>query len=546
MMGCSHKSRQQIRLARKSRRADLLAIAGIIAFFAPSANAQQIPGPVFGLPIEGGPGVTPGPSQPDRPNPSDSRGRAVGTAYNSAYDLYDRTGTSLMRALQLPCLDADVREGLLKRANETINQIRSLAREYSAVRYGGLMLKTAPWVRDLQNLLLKVAAKPICSPETFPNQPPVPPPGGVVGGTPTGAKVTPTRCLSDDEIKKKILEISVEISKLEYEEKQLVEEASDIAREQASAREAIEHFKAVIAGMEDPHPGDPPDPNTGLADENARLAELEREEEANKQKQLNVTQHIYDLEQEKQALQPCPPSTGLRSGGDPQTEGYFGLNIGGETQDSRVSWNPNFTPPDNFGVASLSRSTLNQTGVAVSGQVGMDMHWGGMVIGGVFDATYKGGDPIRQAFYASPFGGVFPLRQAFASDFELTARARIGYDLPVSPNLSLMPYATAGLAMSQISVSDGMYFPSSFNYASSSQFRSGWAAGAGIEFRTESLFRVQLQYLHLDFGDIAYVAPNARAPTSFIDAHHQINEDRAAIGVNVSFDDLPRLLSGRH
>jgi opacity protein-like surface antigen len=225
--------------------------------------------------------------------------------------------------------------------------------------------------------------------------------------------------------------------------------------------------------------------------------------------------------------------------------GYFGLGLGGVSQNSDIGWNPNFVPPDNYGVANAARTTLNQTGVAVTGQVGADARFGQVAVGAVFDATYKGGDPTRVTLYASPFGGVFPMRQSFASSFEMTVRGRVGYEFAISSALSAMPYATAGLAMSNISVSDGMYFPTSFNQGSISQFKPGWAAGGGVEFRAGWPFRVQLQYLHMDFGDIAYVAPNNAFGSSFIGTQHRISEDRASIGVNVSFDDMPRLLNGR-
>ncbi|MDE2363003.1 MAG: porin family protein [Hyphomicrobiales bacterium] len=245
---------------------------------------------------------------------------------------------------------------------------------------------------------------------------------------------------------------------------------------------------------------------------------------------------------------PCPPPT--QSASVPSTGLYIGLNTGVALPSSTVAWIPNFGAIDSPLVANSAMRTMSPTAFTFGGQVGID--FGGMatnpigpsgqfgwtpdfVFGAVADFNLKTGSQTVTTPYVSPLGGgVFPMVQKFASPFEMTLRARAGVAIPVSPQVRVMPYVTGGLALATINTSDAMYFPTSFNFGASSQFRPGWTVGAGVGIMPSNWpVRVQVQYLYEDFGTVSYVAPNSLFANSWIATNHRINAHRLTVGLNI-------------
>jgi opacity protein-like surface antigen len=242
----------------------------------------------------------------------------------------------------------------------------------------------------------------------------------------------------------------------------------------------------------------------------------------------------------------CPAKSGNdETGFNPGGGFYLGFSSGIAVASSSVSWSPNFGPVDSSLVSRATGTTVSAPGMTFGGQVGFDFMTGyGVTLGAVGDLNVKTASQTRAISYASPFGGLFPISQSFNSSFEITFRARAGIVLPVSPGLSIMPYVTGGGALAQIKTSDAMYFPTSFNTASSSQFRSGWTVGGGLGIMpTASPIRFQLEYLFDDFGTSIYFAPNSAFPTSVIRTSHRITQHRGTIAVNVPFEAIPGLFA---
>jgi opacity protein-like surface antigen len=201
--------------------------------------------------------------------------------------------------------------------------------------------------------------------------------------------------------------------------------------------------------------------------------------------------------------------------------------------------------PESDRVADVARATLNQTGFTGGLTAGADVPLSWLTIGGAFDVNGTTGGATRHTQFDTPFGDMFPIEQNVRSNFELTARGRIGFVVPVSENISIMPYGMAGFAGAQIQTSDAIIFPGSHNFGSKSQFRLGWTAGGGVELFTSLPFSIQVQFLHMDFGKISILAPNSEFQDTSIATNHRKTEERATIGIVFSLGELGSSFGGQ-
>jgi outer membrane immunogenic protein len=90
-----------------------------------------------------------------------------------------------------------------------------------------------------------------------------------------------------------------------------------------------------------------------------------------------------------------------------------------------------------------------------------------------------------------------------------TFRGRIGYAMGTTGNW--LPYVTGGLAVGELNAWDAL-FPSS-----GSDFRAGWAAGAGVEVGFERNWTFKVEYLYVDLGSrqMFNVVPGVPETVSF-------------------------------
>ncbi|WJR76312.1 outer membrane beta-barrel protein [Bradyrhizobium sp. NP1] len=105
-----------------------------------------------------------------------------------------------------------------------------------------------------------------------------------------------------------------------------------------------------------------------------------------------------------------------------------------------------------------------------------------------------------------------------------TFRGRIGYAL--GGGGSWLVYGTGGLAVGNIRGWD------SLSPASGSDWRAGWALGAGVETAIAPNWSVKLEYLHVDLGDgqLFNVVPGVAESVSF-------KADTVRVGINYRFGD---------
>jgi len=127
----------------------------------------------------------------------------------------------------------------------------------------------------------------------------------------------------------------------------------------------------------------------------------------------------------------------------------------------------------------------------------------------------------------------FGLKQQQDVSWITTLRGRIGY----APNDQYMIYASGGLALGAVKTATELTLSNGLDFRGSrDDLRTGWAAGAGVEYAISPQTSVTLDYLHYDLGNVTTVGfPNASA--SF-EAHSSaaLRGDIVRVGLNYRFD----------
>jgi opacity protein-like surface antigen len=114
-----------------------------------------------------------------------------------------------------------------------------------------------------------------------------------------------------------------------------------------------------------------------------------------------------------------------------------------------------------------------------------------------------------------------------------TLRGRIGF----APNDRYMIYASGGLALGSVRTTTDLAFSNGLDFAASrDDIRTGWAAGAGVEYAISPQTSVTLDYLHFDLGSVTAVGlPNA---VTSLETHTSaaLRGDIVRVGLNYRFD----------
>ncbi len=195
---------------------------------------------------------------------------------------------------------------------------------------------------------------------------------------------------------------------------------------------------------------------------------------------------------------------------------YIGLNAGYGGGDVRQN---------HYSAGVLDNSgSLSSSGFLGGGTAGINYQFPGTnyVVGveGDFD-----GSTVRTNAGGYDLGG-----GAIANDTKLdwfaTARARFGYAFG-----NILPYVTGGASfghVDQYRVEPGADPFGNFSVGST---RTGWTAGAGIEYQVTRNLSVKAEYLHVDLGPQYYQTPGELtfAPANDHSAHPTLNVVRAGV-----------------
>jgi len=110
------------------------------------------------------------------------------------------------------------------------------------------------------------------------------------------------------------------------------------------------------------------------------------------------------------------------------------------------------------------------------------------------------------------------------SDFG-SARGRLGYAFD-----RFLVFGTGGVAWGSFKTSYGFTGLTPF-YTNSVRAKTGWAAGAGLEYAATNNILLRVEYRHTDLGTISYFSPPFPAGTNSLEHgnHLTINDVRAGV-----------------
>jgi outer membrane immunogenic protein len=243
-------------------------------------------------------------------------------------------------------------------------------------------------------------------------------------------------------------------------------------------------------------------------------------------------------------LKAAPPPVGW-------TGCYFGVNIGG-------AWSDATATPGGF----VSNGFVNFPGRVAEGQFrSYDLGGGGFSGGGQLGCNYQAGvwvlgaeADIQGTTLSTNGSFAFPTTAAFITNTQTasqslswigTVRGRLGY--LITP--SWLVYGTGGLAYAQVDnifttlgVPNG--FPGQPVSVSSSDMRTGWTAGAGMEYALTNTWTAKVEYLYYDLGSqtllLSYAGlpsppPGPPAPGNAINYNFTEKGSLIRVGLNLRF-----------
>lgn len=214
---------------------------------------------------------------------------------------------------------------------------------------------------------------------------------------------------------------------------------------------------------------------------------------------------------------------------------YMGLNAGAAWDDSSVGLTPSGFPA--AGSAQLGRG-LGEDGASFTGGIQAGYNWqtGTLVLGIEADINWVdlGQGQATNAVLAAPLAGTYATALAHSIDWFGTLRARLG--LTVSPQL--LVYLSGGWAFGGVDSSASALFSAGGIFAGgSSDTRSGWTLGGGIEWALDRNWSFKAEYLHVDLGRQNYSFVDATAPGNgrSYSVRHDAALDVVRLGINFRF-----------
>ncbi|WP_029587373.1 outer membrane protein [Bradyrhizobium sp. URHD0069] len=211
---------------------------------------------------------------------------------------------------------------------------------------------------------------------------------------------------------------------------------------------------------------------------------------------------------------------------------YIGANVGYSWGDgsSGLALLPS---PAAFG-AFDGRYTGSPSGALGGGQVGCNYQSGIFVVGIEADIDYLGASKTasRTGVIDAPVLGIVSQKL----DWLGSVRGRVG----ISPGSNWLLYATGGLAYGNTSFSHHFSFGDpnrGWAGVLNNDFRTGWIAGAGVEYMVTPNWTVKGEYLYYDLGSTRVVGLPFNAPLAGFgaDGLYTTRGSIARVGFNYKF-----------
>ena len=193
---------------------------------------------------------------------------------------------------------------------------------------------------------------------------------------------------------------------------------------------------------------------------------------------------------------------------------YVGGNIGGAWSNVDLS-----------GVSGASFSASNG-GVAGGGQIGCDYQWNAYWVVGIRNMLDATSLSSRTNISTVPFTGAVDSRTHWFD----TLTARAGF---LVPSTSLLLYAQGGAAWTNTNITflDG----SGAQLGQASNDRTGWTAGAGVEWRFAPQWSVFAEYNFMGFGTQSATFTGCDG-TCVVNASAKADVQNVLAGVNYKFN----------
>lgn len=171
---------------------------------------------------------------------------------------------------------------------------------------------------------------------------------------------------------------------------------------------------------------------------------------------------------------------------------YIGANVGGSWGNDRDTYNQT-------GTAFSATATLHPSGVIGGGQIGYNWQTSNIVFG--IEGDFAGRHATATANGLTPFAGIGntidQVNISQTDNWLATVRGRLGVAFG-----NVLLYGTGGVAFgdvehsyTQIRTTTGQAL-----MLSDSDTRTGWTAGAGIEWMVWNNVSLGVEYLHVDLG----------------------------------------------
>jgi outer membrane immunogenic protein len=198
---------------------------------------------------------------------------------------------------------------------------------------------------------------------------------------------------------------------------------------------------------------------------------------------------------------------------------YVGINGGGIWGRDHLSSSPADPGTTAFWAGCFAAGTCprdygRNTGSSgeVGGQVGYNRQFNKLVVGIETDAQWTDVKSTASVLLANTGTGFVPYNGTASSKLEWfgTTRGRLGF--LASPNLLL--YGTGGVAYGSVAHSWTANFPATGQLVSgfNTDTRVGWAAGAGVEWKTTRNWIIGVEYMHIELDSGSFTASGFGSP----------------------------------
>lgn len=190
------------------------------------------------------------------------------------------------------------------------------------------------------------------------------------------------------------------------------------------------------------------------------------------------------------------------------------------------------------GFLPLALGAANNIGFTGGGQIGYNLQRGSWVAGAEADFNWIGEATTNR--FSATIPGAYTNAGADKSSVEWlgTARLRAGYAFG-----NLLPYVTGGLAYGATNASSGSVGTDGYTvdnfYGSNSGVRTGWVAGAGLDYWLGNHWSFRVEGFYYNLGTASYaVAPqdaNSAAEGLSPTARHTFDGSEVRVGLSHSF-----------